>query len=88
MTLGFENLKAGQRVQVIGSLTTKQFKLDDAKIREKFIIRANRVLMLQGKEDGRSIDFNHINIVGHVAAKVHDAQNYSFFKIATHLNIE
>lgn len=87
-TLGFENLKAGQRVQVVGELKTKQFKLEDGKIREKFIIRANQIMLLQNKEDSPAVDYNHIDIVGNVAAKIHDTQNYSMFKIATHLNIE
>lgn len=81
-------MKAGQRVQVVGTLKTDQFKLDDGKIREKFIVLANQIILLQSKEDAPAIDFNHIDIVGHVAAKVHDTQNYTMFKMATHLNIE
>lgn len=87
-TFGFGNLKAGQRIHVIGTLRTEQFKLEDGKNREKFIIRPNQIILLQSKKDTQQIDVNQVDIVGHVAAKVHDTQNYSMFKIATHLNIE
>lgn len=85
-TVGYENLEAGQRIQVSGTLRCDPFKTENGKVRERLYIRANQIVLLEDQQNTPAVDCNHIDIVGNVAKKVIEIDHFSIIKLANHYN--
>lgn len=88
LTRGFDNLKAGQRVHINGSLATALFKLEDGKTRNQILVRPSRTFVLDDQiksKDTSTHDINQVDIVANVTKPATRMKNDSVvFIVATH----
>lgn len=89
-TRGFDDLKAGQRIYAAGRLSSLPFQIANEKTRERVIVQARKIFVLDGQNEPESNettpDRNQIDLVGNVASEVLGKENHCIFKVATHIN--
>lgn len=80
-----EPMAAGERIYVFGNLSSKQFSLDDGRLRNRLTVKS-RYIRLRGHErnvDNRSSDQNNVKIMAKVTSDMHHTDKYTLFTLAS-----
>lgn len=81
-----DTFKAGERVYIFGSLSARQFSLDDGKLRQKLVVKAKYFRQRGHTQNSDEEDVNNIKISAKIKSDIRHTDKYSLFTlISSHI---
>lgn len=77
-----ERLPVGERIYVFGFLGSKQFSLDDGRLRQKLTIKSNYIRLRGHEHSVQSKDVNNVKISAQITSNIRTTDKYSLFTLA------